>query len=94
MSLNKTDIPFQERKIYVKLSWLLFATLITGWNLLAQRNTFQMGLDAFTFENIVFLKICFEIFQTYWAVYLFNIGCKFQYRGRFILVSPYTVENE
>ena len=30
MSLNKTDIPFQERKIYVKLSWLWFATLITG----------------------------------------------------------------
>ena len=36
-----------------------------------------MGMDTFIFENIVFLKIWLETFQTYWAIHLLNIGCNF-----------------
>ena len=54
-----------------------------------------MGLDTFTFENIVFSEILLEMFQTYWGIYLLNIGYNFGYGVRFIIqVSPYTVANE
>ena len=59
MSLNKTDIPCK----------VFLAIVCNSYDRLKPFNTkkipLKIGLDTFTFENIVFPKIWLETFQTY-----------------------------